>query len=182
MYGDLSPLAADVGKTCESMDKTFTIWWRRPAGGKEVLLVSLPLVISSLSWTVMTFVDRIFLKWLSGDSMAAAFTASTVWFVLLCLPLGVCAYANTFVSQYFGDRPFPQVGLSVCQELWVGLLVSPLILAFNPWRPRCSNGPDTIATFAMKRYVTSRRQLGAGGMLVSQAAAAAYSGRGERGS
>ena len=27
-----------------------------------------------------------------------------VWFLVLSLPLGICTYANTFVSQYFGSR------------------------------------------------------------------------------
>ena len=45
-------------------------WWRRTAGGREVVGVAVPLVVSSLSWTVMTFMDRMLLKWESGEAMA----------------------------------------------------------------------------------------------------------------
>ncbi|MBX3420338.1 MAG: MATE family efflux transporter [Pirellulaceae bacterium] len=160
--------------------RNLSTWWKQPAGGREVLLVSLPLVISSLSWTVMTFVDRIFLKWLSGDSMAAAFTASTVWFVLLCLPLGICAYANTFVSQYFGDRQYKQIGLAVWQAIWVALVVSPFILAFNPLVPQLFElAGHTPAIRSEEIRYFQALNWGAAGMLVSQAAAAFYSGRGK---
>lgn len=155
-------------------------WWHLPAGGREVLQVSIPLVISSLSWTVMSFIDRVFLKWLSGDSMTAAFSASMVWFVLLCLPLGVCAYANTFVSQYFGDKQYHRIGLSVWQAIWVGVMVSPLILACSPLAPWVFElaGHEPSIRAEEIRYFQALNW-GAGGMLVSQAAAAFYSGRGK---
>lgn len=155
-------------------------WWQCPAGGREVLLVSLPLVISSLSWTVMSFIDRIFLKWLSGDSMAAAFSASMVWFVLLCLPLGVCSYANAFVSQYFGDKQYTKIGLSVWQAVWIAVLVTPIVLAFNPLAPWIFDlaGHEAAIRTDEVTYFQSLNW-GAGGMLISQAAAAFYSGRGK---
>ena len=155
-------------------------WWHLPAGGREVLQVSIPLVISSLSWTVMSFIDRVFLKWLSGDSMTAAFSASMVWFVLLCLPLGVCAYANTSVSQYFGDKQYHRIGLSVWQAIWVGVMVSPLILACSPLAPWVFElaGHEPSIRAEEIRYFQALNW-GAGGMLVSQAAAAFYSGRGK---
>jgi multidrug resistance protein, MATE family len=142
--------------------------------------ISFPLVISSLSWTVMTFVDRIFLKWLSGDSMAAAFTASMIWFVFLCFPLGICAYANAFVSQYFGDRQYRQIGVAVWQAVWIGLACGPLILMINPLAPTLFALAGHEATIQSEeiRYFQALNW-GAGGMLVAQAAAAFYSGRGK---
>jgi|LakMenEpi03Aug12_release.lakeMendotaPanAssembly.Ray.scaffolds.fasta_scaffold00030_8 MATE family multidrug resistance protein len=167
-------------KSPERSTATGGNWWTKPAGGREVMLVSLPLVISSLSWTVMTFVDRIFLKWLSGEAMSAAFAASTVWFVLLCLPLGICAYANAFVSQYFGDRQNDKIGSIVWQAIWVALLVSPVILAFNPLAPWLFQlGGHTPAIQAEEVSYFQALNWGAGGMLISQAAAAFYSGRGK---
>ena len=85
-------------------------WWGRPSGGREVLRVAAPLVVSSLSWTIMTFVDRMMLNWVSGTAMAAAFTASIAWFAILALPLGICSYANTFVAQYDGARQQERIG------------------------------------------------------------------------
>ncbi len=118
-------------------------WWGRPAGGREVLTVALPLVISSLSWTIMTFVDRVLLKWESGDAMAAAFAAGTVWFAALCLPLGIAMYTSTFVSQYFGAGQHERIGLAVWQGVWLSLVVGPLLLLAIPLAPRFLQLPTT---------------------------------------
>src|SRR3954464_771484 len=96
-------------------------WWSKPGGGREVLRVAAPLVVSSLSWTLMTFMDRMMLNWKSGTAMAAAFTASVAWFALLCFPLGVCAYANTFVAQYDGAHQPARVGGVIWQAVWIAL-------------------------------------------------------------
>ncbi|MFM7117706.1 MAG: hypothetical protein ACKO0N_13815 [Planctomycetota bacterium] len=37
-------------------------WWSGPSGGREILWLAFPMVISSLSWTVLSFIDRIFLE------------------------------------------------------------------------------------------------------------------------
>jgi MATE family multidrug resistance protein len=41
-------------------------WWSRPCGVKEVLAMAAPLVISTASWSLMHFVDRMFLLWHSS--------------------------------------------------------------------------------------------------------------------
>src|SRR3954470_4219332 len=96
-------------------------WWSRPAGGREALRVSAPLVVSSFSWTIMTFIDRVMFNWVPGTAMAAAFPASAAWFALLSLPLGVCSYANTFVAQYDGAGEHERIGRVFWQAVWVGL-------------------------------------------------------------
>ena len=105
------------------------VWWLRPAGGAEVLRVAAPLVASSLSWTLLTFTDRVFLKWESGEAMSAAFGASAMWFATLCLPLGICSYVNTFVAQYHGDGQPRRLGPSVWQGVYVALASIPLLFA-----------------------------------------------------
>ena len=51
-------------------------WWHRPCGGREVLALAGPLVISTMSFTVMTFIDRMFLTHCSLDAVAAAMPAA----------------------------------------------------------------------------------------------------------
>jgi multidrug resistance protein, MATE family len=164
------------------MSGSVRLWWRQPAGGQEVLKLALPMVISSLSWTVMTFVDRIFLKWVSDDAMAAAFASAVVWFTLLSLPLGICAYANTFVSQYYGDKQFRQIGPAVWQAIWIALILSPVILLASPLAPMifAAAGHTPSIQAEEVRYFQALNW-GGGGMLISQAAAAFYSGRGKTG-
>ncbi len=152
----------------------------RPGGAKEVMIVAGPMIISSLSWTVMTFMDRVMLRWVSGDAMTAAFQANLVWFSIVCFPLGICIYANTFVGQYFGDRQYQQIGRAVWQAIWLALLFVPLILIFVPLA-----GP-IFESLGHSEAVTSQEIIyfqalcfGAGGMLVSQSASAFFSGRGQ---
>ncbi len=104
-------------------------WWQCPCGGREVLRLALPLVMSSLSWTLLTFIDRMFLMWWSHDALAASFPAALLWWTLLCCPLGICMYAGTFVSQYYGADQQQRIGAVVWQGVWVGLVASPLVMA-----------------------------------------------------
>lgn len=155
-------------------------WWGRPSGGAEVLRVAAPLVISSLSWTVMTFVDRMFLNQVSEAAMAAANIASAVWFVLLCLPLGVCTYANTFIAQYDGARRQEIIGRIVWQAVWIALLFTPLMLLAiplaGPLFALADHTPE-VARYEVEYF--SILCLGAPAMLIAQAAASFYSGRGQ---
>ncbi|MFO0940668.1 MAG: MATE family efflux transporter [Pirellulales bacterium] len=155
-------------------------WWRQPAGGREVLIVALPMVISSLSWTVMTFVDRMFLKWVSPEAMAASFSASIIWFSLTSLPLGVCAYTNSFVSQYNGDQQPREIGPIVWQAIWIAVILTPILLLANPLAPFLFDLADHDKGIRVDevRYFQALNW-GAGGMLVSQAAQTFYSGRGK---
>ncbi|NOY40882.1 MAG: MATE family efflux transporter [Planctomycetes bacterium] len=167
-----------------SSDTTLTLeqssWWRRPAGGREVLQVALPLVVSTLSWTVMTFVDRMFLNQVSGTAMSAAFSASIIWFAFFCLPMGVCSYVNTFVSQYLGDGQPKRIGPSVWQGVWVALLVTPLAFAIIPLAPWILSWAEHSVE-ATQLEVTYFQILCAGGpaLLIATALSAFYSGRGK---
>lgn len=155
-------------------------WWERPGGGREVLRVAAPLIVSSLSWTVMTFVDRMFLNWVSGTAMSAAFSSSVVWFAMICLPLGLCMYANTFVAQYHGAGQPEKIGLSLWQAVWIAIGFTPLVLAAIPLAPAlfslAKHGPEA---YALEVEYFQILCWGAPGMFIAQAGAAFYAGRGE---
>jgi MATE family multidrug resistance protein len=144
-----------------------------------VLAVAAPMVVSSLSWTVMTFVDRLMLRHDSGDAMSAAFTAGTAWFATLCLPMGICAYTNTFVAQHHGAGQPREVGPSVWQGVWIALFASPLLLAaipLAPWLFSAAQHGERIAELQATYFAVLC--WGAPAMLIGQSLAAFYSGRG----
>jgi len=163
-----------------SLTRTDKSWWRRPAGGREVLIVALPLVVSTISWTVMTFADRMFLNWVSETAMSAAFSSSVIWFAVFCLPMGICGYVNTFVSQYHGNDQPERIGPSVWQGVWIALIVTPLAILIVPLAP-------WIFSFTKHSLESTRQEilyfqiLCAGGppLLIATALSAFYSGRGK---
>ena len=155
-------------------------WWSRQVGGAEVLRVAAPLVVSSLSWTVMTFIDRMMLNHWSGTAMTAAFIGSVAWFALVCLPLGVCMYTSTFVAQYYGSSQPHKIGPSVWQGTWLALAASPLTLAAIPLAPFLFSlaGHDSELTDLETRYFEILCW-GAPAMLFAQSLSSFYSGRGK---
>jgi multidrug resistance protein, MATE family len=164
----------------DANSSTRNTWWSRPSGGREVLRVAAPLVVSSLSWTIMTFVDRMFLNWVSGTAMDAAFTASIAWFAILALPLGICAYANTFVAQYDGARMQDRIGLVVWQAIWLALGLGAAFLIVIPLAPPLfALAKHTPETYRYEVQYFQILSLCGPAMLISQAGASFYSGRGQ---
>src|SRR5581483_10150542 len=117
------------------MFRRFAEFWSRPDGLREVLTLALPLVISSLSWTIMQTIDRILLFGYSKEAVAAVFPAGWMALAVLCLPLGLTTYINTFVSQYHGADWAERIGVAVWQGVFVALLSIPLMLLATPFAP-----------------------------------------------
>lgn len=153
-------------------------WWSKPSGGREVLQVAAPLVVSSLSWTILTFIDRMMLNHVSGAAMAGAFSASVAWFAVAALPLGVCTYASTFVAQYDGAGQQQRIGLVIWQAVWIALGFGLLFAAVAPVAPWLFGlaGHDE-KTFAAEVQFYQIMCLGGPGLLVAQSLASFYSGR-----
>ena len=148
----LTVRAAEIGVKLEGriirvgMFEKIRCWWRRPCGGRDVLALALPLIISTMSFTVMTFIDRMFLTWYSIDAVAAAMPAAMLQFTLISFPLGVATYVNTFVAQYQGSGRPRQIGPIVWQGIWIGLAAAVLLLPRRPWPASISSMRVTTPT------------------------------------
>jgi multidrug resistance protein, MATE family len=156
-----------------------TSWWARPCGGREVLTLAIPLIVSTASWTVMNFIDRMFLLWHSTDEMAAAMPAGMVHFALVCFPLGVACYVNTFVAQYHGAGHPARIGPVVWQGARVGLYCVPLfmlIIPFAPWIFRIAGHEARLAGFETVFFQTAA--FGAGAEVIAAALSAFFTGLG----
>jgi multidrug resistance protein, MATE family len=106
--------------------------WSSEGGLREVLILALPLILSTGSWSVQQFVDRMFLTWYSADSIAAASPAGILNFALMSLFVGTASYAGTFVAQYFGAGRFDRIGPSLWQGIYVALIGGLIILGLIP--------------------------------------------------
>lgn len=154
-------------------------FWSAPGGIREVLRLALPLVISTMSWTVMMFIDRLFLVWHSELATAAALTAGTAHWVAVCLPLGVAGYVNTFVAQYHGAGRPERIGLAVWQGVWLALASWPCIVAINLAAPALFGGAghDPAVVPLEIDYFTTLNY-GGGAMVASAAISSFFTGRG----
>ncbi len=160
--------------------RSATDWWHRRGGVREVLNLSLPLVMSSLSLTLLTFVDRMFLMAWSQDALAASFPAGLLWWTLLCCPLGIAMYVGTFVSQHYGAGEYRRIGSFVWQGVWISVLASPLAMSpvlFAPALFRWAGHAPQVCDLEVIYFRILC--LATPAMLVSTAFSSFYSGQGK---
>ncbi len=59
--------------------------WNSDGGYREVLVIAIPLILSTATWSVQHFVDRMFLTWYSPETIAAAMPAGMLNFTLISI-------------------------------------------------------------------------------------------------
>ncbi len=113
-----------------------------PGSFRELLAVSLPLIIGAGSHSVMTNADRIMLAGYSPtvptaagalDIIAAVTPASMLHWTIMCVPLGTILYANTFISQYDGANKPQKLTASFWQAVWLAIASGLLLTLFVPF-------------------------------------------------
>lgn len=109
--------------------------WNGAGGWREVLAVSFPLILSSGSWSLQHFVDRMFLAWYGPDAIAAAMPAGILNFTLMSVFLGTACYVSTFTAQYHGAGRTGEAGPVLAQGLWVSAAGAATLLATVPFAP-----------------------------------------------
>ncbi len=153
--------------------------WREPNGYKDVLAVSLPLVVSMGSITLMQFTDRLFLGHYSLDAIAAATPAGILSFLFLSFFFGTAEYVSVFIAQYTGMGKPHRVGQALWQGIHFALAAWVLLLA-------CTFLGDAIFTWAdhppevqvLERTYFRILMLGSGVVLLQVVLSCFYSGRG----
>jgi MATE family multidrug resistance protein len=172
-----APATTSAADRLEPLDEP-SGWWSRPCGGRDVLQIALPLVISTMSWTIMNFVDRMMLLWHSQEEMAAAAPAGLLLFTWISFPLGIASYANTFVAQYDGSNNRHRVGVTVWQAVLLASIVTPFFFLTLPIADaifRFGDHPAIVRAYEMAYYRVLC--LGAGGTIASTALATFFTGR-----
>lgn len=157
-----------------------TGWWIRPCGGRDVMQLAVPLIISMSALTIMQFVDRMFLYWHSEEEMAAAMPAGMVYFMLVCFPMGMAQYISTFVAQYRGAGHKERIGIAFSQGARVGFYCTPLFLATIPLAPtifRLAGHEPQLAAFEALYFQIS--MFGGGGFVLACSMSAFFTGLGK---
>jgi len=113
--------------------------WGEPNGYKEILAISIPLIVSTGSWSLQTFIDRMFLSWYSTESIAAAMPAGMLSFALLSFFLGTAGYVSTFVAQYKGAGYPQKIGPSLWQGIYLAIIGGVAVFLLIPVVPLLFN-------------------------------------------
>jgi MATE family multidrug resistance protein len=106
--------------------------WNIEAGYREVLVVAIPLILSTATWSVQHFVDRMFLAWYSPETIAAAMPAGMLHFSMVSIFMGTAGYLSTFVAQYYGAKRYHRIGPVLWQGVYMSLIGGLLILIAIP--------------------------------------------------
>ena len=97
-----------------------------------MLKLSAPMVVSTVSLTIMQFVDRFMVSRLGTDALAAVLPAGFVSFLPGGFAMGVISSLNTFVSQSFGRNEKAQCANYFWQMVYLGILYS-LVIVVLMW-------------------------------------------------
>lgn len=106
--------------------------WRGAGGCREVLVLAFPLILSTGSWAVQHFVDRMFLAWYSPEAIAAAMPAGILNFAVMSFFIGTAGYVSTFVAQYHGAGMRHRIGPALWQGIYFSLLGGIVIIGLIP--------------------------------------------------
>lgn len=153
--------------------------WNAKNGYKESLIIGMPLVVSMLSATVMTFTDRIFLGNYSIEALGASLPAGIASFLFLSFFIGVVEYIGVFVSQYTGAAQHEKVGAALWQGLWfclpAAIFLASLGFIAEPLFALGGHEPEVrVLEVAYFRILT----IGSGAHLIGMCLSCFFSGRG----
>ena len=109
--------------------------WNAEGGYRQVLAMAVPLILSTGSWSLQGFINRMFLAWRSPESLAAAMPAGMVNFAIMSIFIATAGYVSTFVAQYHGAGQDSRVGRTVWQALPIAVFAGLFNLALIPLAP-----------------------------------------------
>ena len=89
---------------------------------RDVLRVSMPIVVSMTTTVVMTFTDRVFLANYSIDAIAAALPAGIIAYVFLIFFADTAGYVSVIIAQYTGAGALQRVGSALWQAIYFAFI------------------------------------------------------------
>jgi MATE family multidrug resistance protein len=147
---------------------------------RQVLRVSLPLVVSMSSTMIMEFTDRIFLANYSLDAIAAALPAGIAAFLFISFFLGTAQYLNVFVAQYTGSGRLQRVGAALWQGIYFSVLSAvAMVSLFFLAEPLFELGGHPPEVRVLEVTYFRVLCLGSGVLIVATALSCFFSGRGK---
>jgi len=112
--------------------KKYFTGYHETGGIKDLLIIALPMIISTACDGVMTFTDRLFLARLGYEQMNAALGGGVAMQMLTFFFLGLTGYSTALVAQYFGAEERSNATKAAFQAILITLLAWPVILLLKP--------------------------------------------------
>ena len=94
---------------------------------RELMRLSLPMMVSQGAFAVMIFTDRWFLSQIDSTHIAAALGGGVASFFTFSLFIGVITYANALVAQYFGAGELGKCSRVVTQGVIMAVCCIPFL-------------------------------------------------------
>jgi len=161
------------------MQRYVSNWWSRPCGGREVLALALPMILSYGMWSIQHLIDRLYLLSYSQDALAASLSPGMMQWALVCLPMGIAGYVNTFVAQYYGAGHSERIGRITWQGIWISLATVPLVFIAGPLgREVFALSGHTSGNAALETDYFAALAIGAPAIVLNAALSAFFTGRG----
>lgn len=98
----------------------------------ELWLLSYPLIVTMGAQVVMQFADRMFLSWYNHDALAACVPAGALAMTFASLFQGLANYTSVFISQFYAQKKYAAVTVSLWQGVWLALISAGLLAALTP--------------------------------------------------
>ncbi|MBN2160450.1 MAG: MATE family efflux transporter [Spirochaetes bacterium] len=107
--------------------------FRHEGGYRDLIVIAFPLFISTGSWAIQHFVDRMYLNWYSSEAVAASMPSGILNFAICSLFMGTAGYVSTFVAQYYGADRKRMIGPVLWQGLYISVVAGVLIFFVSPF-------------------------------------------------
>jgi len=107
----------------------------RWAGVREITVMSGPIILGSLSFAVMEFIDRVMVNELGTEALAAVGSASIWSYTLSTLLLGIVGCVGTFVAQCLGRGENHRCAPYTWQGLYLSLAAGIIAVGVYPIAP-----------------------------------------------
>jgi MATE family multidrug resistance protein len=118
----------------------------KQGGIKELLVLALPMIVSTACDGVMTFTDRMFLARVGPEHMNAAMAGGIAFMMLTFFFIGLINYSTAIVAQYFGAGEKHNSSKATFQALLIALAAWPMVIFLKPlviWFFEFTNTPES---------------------------------------
>jgi MATE family multidrug resistance protein len=155
--------------------------WNEPGGGRELLALAWPLIVSNSFFTLQIALDRALLSRHASETVGAAMPAVLLFWTPFALLQFTANYVSVFVSQYIGagrpERVGPAVGQSLYFSVVAGVLFVALVVPLAG--PVVALAGHTLALQANEAAYLRCLAFAAPPMLLTSAASSFFTGRGD---